>query len=137
MNTYLRLILSFTVWSLIFDSILIIVSLVQKNIDANFLSFCWFCAVWIMVVTTIVHIVIEPSKIQTYYSSLFPILHHKELYLSLDFSVHYAPFIVTSYFQFYKATTKNYFNGFLLFFTVICIYLFTTSPWLARIYFSL
>jgi hypothetical protein len=137
MNTYLRLLLSFTVWSLIFDAILIIVSLVQKNIDANFLSFCWFCAVWIMVVTTVVHIVIEPSKIQYYYSSLFPILHYKTLYLPLDFSVHYAPFIVTSYFQFYRSDAKNYFNGFLLFFTVICIYLFTTSPWLATIYFSL
>jgi len=137
MNTYLRLILSFTIWSLIFDAILIIVSLVQKNIDANFLSFCWFCAVWIMVVTTVVHIVIEPSKIQYYYSSLFPILHYKTLYLPLDFSVHYAPFIVTSYFQFYRSDTKNYFNGFLLFFTVICIYFFTTSPWLSTIYFSL
>jgi hypothetical protein len=136
MNTYLRLILSFTVWSLIFDSILLIVSLMQKHIEPNFLSFCWFCSVWIMVVTTAVHIGIEPTIIQSYYSSLFPILHHKAFYLTIDFLVHYAPFIVTSYFQFKIAETKNYFNGFLSFFTVICVYFFTTSPWLTRVYFS-
>lgn len=136
MNSYLRLILSFTVWSLIFDSILVIVSLIQNRIELNFLSFCWFCSLWIIILTTIVHIVIEPIKIQSYYSSLFPILHHKALYLPLDFTVHYFPFIVTSYFQFNRATTKNYFNGFLYFFTVICIYIFTTSTMLTTIYFS-
>lgn len=136
MNTYIRLLLSFTVWSLLFDTILLIISLIQKQIEPNFLSFCWFCAVWIMIVTTVVHIMIDPEKIKSYYMSLFPVLHHKALYLSLDFCIHYAPFIVTSYFQFNLATSKNYFNGFLLFFTIICIYLFTTSPLLSKIYFA-
>jgi len=134
MKNGIRLLLSFSLWSLFFDFLLL---WTFPIIDFNvFLSFCWFCSLWVMVITSLVHSTIDSNKIISYYKDLFPILNNSNNIYLLDFCVHYIPFFVLSYFQLFNGIHPySYWKGFMLFVIVIKIYFSITKDYLSIIYF--
>lgn len=132
MNTFVRALLSFTIWNLVFIYAFFIF---QHPI---LLYVCWFNSIWIVFAVTIIHLSVSTEKINNYFTSLVSCLKDKRLHqIMVDVLFHYVPFFVLSKMVYMSSnTSKHILLGFLLSISLFFCYVTFLLPLLTTIYFK-